>query len=138
MEELEQQPRKELRFLWELREFKILFKRSTAAALPVTWLSQNKPHQINPRAERFQNMRWQRTCISLPGAIANRDRFFVSQKFWNSGQTGYIMSFLVLYQFLSLLKILSVPFFQVEHKNIVTIQAISRKSTWKVAIVQKV
>lgn len=99
MEELEQQPRKELRFLWELREFKILFKRSTAAALPVTWLSQNKPHQINHRAERFQNMRWQRTCISLPGAIANRDRFFVSQKFWNSGQTGYIMSFLVLYQF---------------------------------------
>lgn len=42
MEELEQQPRKELTFLWELREFKILFKRSTAAAL-VTWLSQKKP-----------------------------------------------------------------------------------------------
>lgn len=57
MEELEQQPRKELRFLWELKEFKILFKRSTAAALPVTWLSQNKPHQINHRTERFRNMR---------------------------------------------------------------------------------
>lgn len=42
MEELEQQPRKELTFLWELREFKILFKRSTAAAL-VTRLSQKKP-----------------------------------------------------------------------------------------------
>lgn len=35
-EELEQQPRRELTFLWECREFKILDKRSTAAALLVT------------------------------------------------------------------------------------------------------
>lgn len=45
MEELEQQPRKELTFLWECREFKILDKKSAAAALLVTWLSQKIPNK---------------------------------------------------------------------------------------------
>lgn len=137
MEELEQQPRKELTFLWECREFKILDKRSTAAALLVTWLSQKK-YQINHRTERLQNIRGKRTQNSLPGRVANRDKLFVSQKFWSSGWTGCIMSLLVIYQFLPLLEMLSFPVFPMGQKNIVTIQVISRKATWQVAIVQKV
>lgn len=135
VEELEQQPRIELTVLWELREFRILYKRSTAAALLVAWLSQ-KTHKINHRTERLQNIRGQRTGISLPGKTANRDGLSVSQKIWSSIPTGYIISFLVIYPFLLLLEMLF-PFFQMGQKNIVTIQVISRRPTRQVVRVQK-
>lgn len=86
MEELEQQPRKELTFLWEGREFKTLHERSTAAALLVTWLSQKIPKNPKKTTNKSQNQKDCKTLgdkeqIFLPGPAANRDKLFVSQKF---------------------------------------------------------